>query len=176
MGAYDDLTKPEPFKKLTYKGEVTTTDGKPPAEGMEAKGAPQPVGPSGQHGAYWVLSQEERAKGFLRPVRSSYRHVGVRPEFPTRELTPEEQTRFQGVGYVAFEEYPKEAQRNSVGRYWTVDQLNSGCGSVTSMGRALAETYARDPKFYGATFCAQCGKHPPVGEFVWDGTEERVGD
>jgi hypothetical protein len=23
----------------------------------------------GQHGAYWVLSESERAKGFIRPVR-----------------------------------------------------------------------------------------------------------
>lgn len=43
---------------------------------------------------------------------------------------------------------------------------------------ALAETYARDPKFYGGTFCAGCHAHFPVGaggEFVWDHTEERVG-
>jgi hypothetical protein len=50
------------------------------------------------------------------------------------------------------------------------------CGKVTTMGRALAETYARDPKFYSGTFCATCGSHFPIGEegeFVWlemDGT------
>ena len=27
------------------------------------------------------------------------------------------------------------------------------------MGRALAETYARDPKFYSGTFCVNCGRH-----------------
>ena len=46
------------------------------------------------------------------------------------------------------------------------------------MGEALAETYARQPDFYGGTFCASCGTHFPVGadgEFVWDGTTERVG-
>jgi hypothetical protein len=46
------------------------------------------------------------------------------------------------------------------------------------MGTALAETYARDPAFYGATYCAGCGRHRPVGpdgEFVWDGTTEKVG-
>jgi hypothetical protein len=39
------------------------------------------------------------------------------------------------------------------------------------MGQAIAETYARDPHFYGATFCVRCSKHRPVGEdgeFVWD--------
>lgn len=50
------------------------------------------------------------------------------------------------------------------------------CGAVTTMGRALAETYARSPEFYGATYCVKCRLHRPVGEdgeFVWyedDGT------
>jgi hypothetical protein len=47
----------------------------------------------------------------------------------------------------------------------------SRCGGTTTMGRALAETYARDPSFYSGTFCCTCGKHFPVGEdgeFVWD--------
>jgi len=51
------------------------------------------------------------------------------------------------------------------------------CGSVTTMGRALSETYARDPYFYSGTFCATCKAHFPVGEdgeFTWlDG--QRVG-
>lgn len=44
------------------------------------------------------------------------------------------------------------------------------CGAVTSMGQAIAETYARNPSFYGATFCVRCSMHRPVGEdgeFVW---------
>ena len=49
---------------------------------------------TGMQKGYVVLSAEERAKGFVRPVRRSYVHVG--------------------------------------------------CGTVTTMGRALAETYARD--------------------------------
>ena len=45
------------------------------------------------------------------------------------------------------------------------------CGTATTMGPALAETYARDPKFYGATYCVGCQMHRPVGErgeFVWE--------
>lgn len=49
------------------------------------------------------------------------------------------------------------------------------CGGVTTMGRALAETYSRDPKFYGATFCVQCNAHFPVAEFTWSKDGERVG-
>lgn len=49
------------------------------------------------------------------------------------------------------------------------------CGTVTTMGRSLSETYARDPGFYGATFCCGCQRHFPVGpdgEFEWlDGTK-----
>jgi hypothetical protein len=44
------------------------------------------------------------------------------------------------------------------------------------MGRAIAETYARDPGFYtGGTFCVNCRKHFPLEEFEWKGTDERVG-
>lgn len=83
---------------------------------------------TGMQKGYVVLSEEERAKGFVRPVRRSYVH--------------------------------------------------QKCGSVTTMGRALAETYAREPEFYSGTFCCKCGAHFPVGkdgEFIWDGTEEKVG-
>lgn len=69
---------------------------------------------------YLVLSAEERAKGFVRPVRRSYWH--------------------------------------------------ETCGAVTTMGVELAETYARNPHFYGSTYCAHCGLHRPVGadgEFRW---------
>lgn len=50
-----------------------------------------------------------------------------------------------------------------------------GCGTATTMSQALAETYARNPFFYGATLCVGCGMHRPVGpdgEFTWgDGTK-----
>lgn len=83
----------------------------------------------GQQEGYRVLAEEERAKGFVRPVRDSYRHLT--------------------------------------------------CGGVTTMGRSIAETYARDPYFYGGTFCCRCGGHFPIGEdgeFIWDdGSGEKVG-
>jgi hypothetical protein len=83
---------------------------------------------TGMQKAYVVLSEDERAKGFVRPVRQSYRHLA--------------------------------------------------CGTVTTMARSIAETYARKPNFYSGTFCSGCGTHFPVGadgEFVWDGTTEKVG-
>lgn len=83
---------------------------------------------SGMQKDYVVLSAEERAKGFVRPVRDSYKHLV--------------------------------------------------CGAVTTMGRALAETFARDPSFYGGTFCATCRAHFPIGangEFVWKNTDEKIG-
>jgi len=135
------------------------------------------IRPDGMQKDYIVLAEAERAKGFVRPVRESYRHVGARPEYPTRELTEKEHEQYDHFGYVAFETYPPEAQIG-LGRYWTAAQLKSGCGKVTTMGRALAETYARDPEFYSGTFCATCRKHfdvGPHGEFVWEGTDERVG-
>lgn len=52
------------------------------------------------------------------------------------------------------------------------------CGTVTNMHRALSETYARQPDFDGGTYCCRCRAHFPVGaegQFVWDGTDEKVG-
>lgn len=155
----------------------TTSDGKPPRPGHEHDVAPAPTDPeTGMHGAYWVLSEEDRANGFVRPVRNTYVHVGVRPTHPTRELTAEEQERHAGRDYVAYEEYPEDHALS--GRFWTRAQLESGCGRTTTMGRALAETYAREPEYYGATMCVNCKGHFPVGahgEFVWENTDERVG-
>lgn len=83
---------------------------------------------TGMQGTYLVLSAEERAKGFVRPVRKSYMH--------------------------------------------------ETCGTVTTMGDAIAETYARDPSYYGATYCAGCRAHRPVGatgEFAWEPDGSKVG-
>ena len=114
-------------KERYEAGILDTTDGKPPVH----FGAPAPdpaVDARGMHKSYWVLSEAERAKGFVRPVRRSYVHAR--------------------------------------------------CGTVTTMGRALAETYAANPSFYGATYCCSCCGHYPVGEhgeFTWDGSDEKVG-
>jgi hypothetical protein len=84
---------------------------------------------TGMQKEYLALSEEERAKGFVRPVRETYKH--------------------------------------------------EKCGTTTTMARALAETYARDPAFYSGTYCSGCKNHFPVGaagEFVWvDGTDSKVG-
>lgn len=111
---------------MSDEKQRVTLSGKPPAEGTERLGAPQPIDPkSGMHGDYWILSDDERAKGFVRPVRDTYVH--------------------------------------------------SRCGTKTTMGYKLAETYARQPSFYGATFCCRCKNHFPVSEFTWDRTDEIVG-
>ena len=151
-----------------------TLHGTPVGEHLE-------IQPSGMQKDYVVLSDEERAKGFVRPVRRSYRHVGaLGPKNPVRDLAAEEKERYGAEGYVKFEEYPKSESSAVVGRFWTREQLTpNGCGVVTTMGVKLAETYARQPNFYGGTFCSGCGSHRPVGadgEFVWDdGSGERVG-
>jgi hypothetical protein len=133
---------------------------------------------NGQQLDYVVLSPEERAKGFVRPVRRSYRHVGpLGSQHSLRDLTDEEKDRYPDFGYVKFEPYPP-SDSSVIGKFWTqkgLDAIGKGCGTLTTMGQSLAETYARDPKFYSGTFCCGCSKHLPVEEFVWDGTNERVG-
>jgi hypothetical protein len=52
------------------------------------------------------------------------------------------------------------------------------CGKITTMGRSIGETYARDPFFYSGTFCVHCGAHSPVGEdgeFTWYEMDGREG-
>lgn len=105
---------------------TTLTDGRQVYPGHRSRVTDGPR--KGQQQDYVVLAEEERAKGFVRPVRRSYKHLK--------------------------------------------------CGTITTMGQTLAETYARDPHFYSGTFCCCCQDHFPVGEngeFVWDGTDEKVG-
>lgn len=80
---------------------------------------------TGQQKAYVVLSAEERAKGFVRPLRRSYIH--------------------------------------------------DACGVVTTMGLALCETYACEPRFYSWTFCAGCRNHYPLVQFKWTEDGQTVG-
>ena len=107
------------MKTTLTNGEPVTPDHKDIIQDGERKG---------QQKGYVVLSDEEREKGFVRPLRNSYVH--------------------------------------------------EVCGSITVMGRSIAETYACDPYFYTGTFCSGCGSHFPVGEngeFLWNGTDEKVG-
>lgn len=132
-----------------------------------------------QNEAHLILPDEERTPDkFVRPVRLSYQHVGIAgPKYPLRDLTDEEKERHAGCNYVKFEQYP-ESELPRVGSYWTqarLDAIDKGCGGVTSMPQAIAETYAKTPSFYGSTYCVHCSKYLPVAEFVWDGTAERVG-
>ena len=84
------------------------------------------INPStGMQKGYVVLCEEERKKGFVRPVRRAYKHLT--------------------------------------------------CGTVTTMGIELAETYARDPNFYSGTMCIHCRTHFPLDQFVWAGTDEVLG-
>lgn len=92
--------------------------------------------PVPQNDVYLVLSEEDRAKGYVRPLRRSYVH------------------RFT-------------ADHADLPAVIVEGTLFGGCGGVTTMALPLCETYAVDPKFYGATYCTGCGQHRPVAEFMW---------
>lgn len=147
MGSHADL---QAFLRTLEDQQMntqrTTTDGQLPNPGLENAAAPKPIDPeTGQHGAYYILSASERAKGFIRPVRTKYVHVGVGGS----EIDPTNRAKHGRTG--------------------------QGCGAATSMRQDIAETYARNPAFYSSTFCCSCGKHLPVAEFKWDGTDQVVG-
>lgn len=110
---------------------VQLTDGSPvPADRSHTE-----IESSGMQKGYVVLSPEERAKGFVKPLRLSYIHA-----------------------------YPSEINREV------------GCGVETRMGNAIAETYARNPRFYSGTFCVGCKQHFPLNQFIWDGGGELNGE
>lgn len=147
-----------------------TTDPNDPALGYGVDDKPRP-----QQEKYLVLSEAERARGFIRPLRLSYKHVGPPgPTYPLSDLT-EKERKLWGDEYAKFETYPERKESQATGKFWTQTQLDNvgkGCGTVTTMNQAIAETYAREPHFYGATYCVFCQMHLPVNEFVWtdDGT------
>ena len=79
----------------------------------------------GQHTDFYVLSPEERKKGWVRPYRDTYKHV-------------------------------------------------SKCNKETKIAaKAICETFAKEPSYYGRTFCTECCDYFPLIEFNWveDGTE-----
>jgi hypothetical protein len=56
--------------------------------------------------------------------------------------------------------------------------IHTSCGETTIMAQSIAATYAKNPSFYGATYCTHCRMHRPVGEdgeFVWSDGGEKVG-
>lgn len=139
----------------------------------------------GQNACYLVLSEEERKKGFVRPYRDSYVHVGkdVRSHWKKIYRMLDETDELFGKYVAVMTVLEKEDGSFGGGTYvtqkeldaWTKGEKVGGCGTLTRMAPAISETYARNPKFYGATFCCGCNKHLPVSEFVWDGTNELVG-
>lgn len=134
----------------------------------------------GQNNCYLVLSKEELEKGFIRPVRNAYVHVGRKYTAGIKILDKNES--IPGKEYVAVANF--KIGDVIGGTYITQDELDQynktggfigGCGTLTTMGQTLSETYARDPHFYTSTFCCGCNRHIPVGEFVWDKDNEKVG-
>jgi hypothetical protein len=134
--------------------QICTTSGEAPS-----KVRAEQIEETGQHKGYIVLCEEERQKGFVRPYRDAYKHVGQAPECGNY-MRPDGVMGGPCMG---------------CGRPQPDHVRRGGCGGVTTMGRALSETYARDPGFYGATFCVNCNKHLPVAEFVWTADNQPVG-
>lgn len=91
---------------------------------------------------------------------------------PHRQIDPQTG---QQLGYVVLSE---EERRRGFAEPVRHSYIHLVCGARTTMARSIAETYARDPSFYGGTFCSRCKSHFPVGKdgnFVWEGTDQKVG-
>ncbi len=112
----DDLIKDSGAVPPVDRTQRVLTDGSPVTpDHLELRS-------DGMQKDYVVLSETERKRGFVRPVRRTYVH--------------------------------------------------QKCGVATTTNLALAETMARDPKFYTGTYCVGCRTHftfgQPDGDFLWD--------
>jgi|ERR1039458_7805382 hypothetical protein len=52
-------------------------------------------------------------------------------------------------------------------RPYRTTYVHGKCGVATTMNGTISATYAKNPKFYGSTYCVGCRKHLPVSEFKW---------
>jgi len=84
-------------------------------------------------------------------------------------------------------DYGERCEDGQYQNYPTVDEgefvqepretyIHEDCGTATTMTGDLPESVARDPTYYGKTFCAGCGKHVPVEEVEWKDGEDWVVD
>ncbi len=101
---------------------------------------------TGQQKGYVVLNAEERSKGFVRPVRRTYTHIGKGAKFDGGVLLE------RGVG-----------------------GCGTNTSMALSIAETFARTAGSGKCFYDGTFCATCCTHLPLNEFVWEGTSEIVG-
>jgi hypothetical protein len=136
--------------------QICTTSGERPSEVRQKQ---RTEGNAGQHSSYIVLCEEERQKGFVRPYRDRYQHVGS----------------LEGCNGYSRPNGVLGGSCLNCGKSQPDHVRKGGCQTVTTMGRALSETYARDPNFYGATFCVHCNAHFPVAEFIWTADGQPVG-
>lgn len=71
-----------------------------------------------------------------------------------------------------------DGERRNLARPLRLTYTHLRCGTNTTMAREIAETYAAQPGFYGATYCVYCRGHFSVGEhgeFVWADSQDKVG-
>lgn len=94
------------------------------------------------------------------------------PRDPRLTHGPDNEPTEQAEVYLVLSE---EERAKGFTRPYRDTYYHAACGVETRMGRALSETYARDPTFYGATYCVGCRKHLPVGEFTWTADGQVVG-
>lgn len=157
---------------------ASTTGGLTP--GFEQAAAPGPINPvTGQHTSYWILNEDERKKGFVRPVRRTYVHVGRRicGKPASDSVVAQMVVKCKdGEIYVCASEPAHEGEcfallvkmtAKHAERFLTKGLLG-GCDTVTTMSLDIAQTYARDPNFYSAGMCVRCKEHFPHEELRWE--------
>ena len=133
--------KPKATLSDVDRSKQQLTNGSPvPKDGSHTR-----LRADGQQEDYVVLNPEERARGFVRPVRLAYVHIGKPPvgvtlRYPINKVFP------GGCG----------------------SRTRMGLGIAETFARDPGF-------YTGGTFCCACQCHVPLDECVWEGGTEVVG-
>lgn len=129
------------------------------------------LGPTPEHKSELAKDREELVKKILEQApklvdRSARQLVSGKP-VPEDYSHTEDRGDGQQKDYVVL---TAEERSKGWARPYRDAYRHLKCGKITTMGRAIAETYARDFSFYTGTYCSTCHAHFPIGEdgeFVW---------
>lgn len=126
--------------------------------------------PVEQNKKYLILSDEERSKGFIRPVRYSYVHIGKKVDLKGGTIEPrtdecnKHNEKFN-TKYVAFIKYP-ESESPVVGRYIEQKELDNinkhigGCGTGIFYDQSIGRGIRKSKRIFNEI--------DPYGEENWD--------
>lgn len=118
-----------------------------------------------------VVPPLDRAQGYVRPFRTTVRHVGRPDPGNLRELTTEELAEFKDPACRI------QDLGNGEECVWSPERLAEmvGCDQAFSLDAVIAQGLARHVTSPPQLRCGACHKTVDLDAFIWAGTIERTG-